>query len=148
MTPDPLIIGADCADDGALHLDLPRRQYLALCRARFAGQRVEVEIRLRKSQRSTRANRLFWALLTPWAKELGYTPEELKDELLGLLWGWEERKSPLDGSPRYVPKRARSSKLNTADFAELIDFMVMKAAETGYVMTLPDDLRAKKGRAA
>jgi len=136
-------------EHGQVRLDMPRAQYLAVCKARFAGKRVDVEIRERKSRRSLSQNALFWALLTPWAAELGYTPEELKDELLGLLWGYEEQPSPLTGEIRRVPRKARSSKLNTAEFTELIDFMVMKAAETGYVMELPDELKAaRKAKAA
>lgn len=145
---EPLVCGADCDDEGRLHLDLPRSQYQALVRARFRGQRVDVEIRARKAQRSHRQNAAFWAAVTPWARELGYEPNELKDELLGLLWGFDEHPSPLTGEVRRVPVKGRSSKLSTAEFCELMEFAVIKAAETGYVMLLPDEFRAAQRKAA
>lgn len=145
---EPFICGADCDDTGRLHLDLPVAQYRAIVRARFQGQRVDVEIRPRKSRRSGAQNAAFWAAVTPWARELGYEPVELKNELLGLLWGYDEHVSPLTGEVRRVPVKGASSKLTTAEFCELMEFAVMKAAETGYVMLLPDEFRAAQRKAA
>ena len=138
---DPVVLAGDCADDGTLHLDLPRKAVQALCAARFKGQRVDVEIRARKSQRSARQNAAFHAALTPWAKELGYHVEELKDELLGLVWGYEERVSKLTGEVQRVLVKPHTSKLTTAEFSELMEHTVMQAAQTGYVMLLPDEFK-------
>ena len=146
---EPLVLAGDCADDGTLHLDLPRKAVQALCAARFKGQRVDVEIRQRKSQRSARQNAAFHAAITPWARELGYHVEELKDELLGLVWGYEERVSKLTGEVQRVLVKPHTSKLTTAEFSELMEYAVMQAAQTGYVMLLPDEFRARqKGKAA
>ena len=74
----------DCDERGRIAFDIPAA-VTAYCRAKFAGQRVDVEIRPRKAKRSDKQNRAFHAAITPWARELGYHVEELKDELLGLV---------------------------------------------------------------
>ena len=136
----------DCDARGRIAFDVPQA-VTAYCR-RYAGQRVDVEIRPRKAKRTDRQNRLFWALLTPWARDLGYAADELKDELLALLWGTEQRPSKLTGELRQVPVKGHSSALTVAEFTELIDFMLTKAAETGYVMELPDEERAARRKDA
>jgi hypothetical protein len=128
--------------DGKLTLDHPKafKAYYQ----RFAGDEIEIDLRKRRTKRSDRQNRAFWAALTPWAHELGYEPVELKDELLGLLWGYEEVVSKLTGEVRRVPIKGRSSKLTTQEMSELYEFMAVKAAETGYVMELADEFSARK----
>lgn len=134
---------ADCEPNGRLRFDLPA-QVTAYCRATCAGQRVDVEIRPRKGRRSDRQNRAFWAALTPWAKGLGYTAVELKDELLGLLWGTEAYVSRLTGETLRRPVKGHSSRLTMGEFSELFEFMVLKAAEMGYVMPLPEEFRLSR----
>jgi hypothetical protein len=128
--------------DGTLSLD-HKAAFRAFVR-RLAGEEVELEIRKRRIKRSDRQNKAFWAALTPWAHDLGYEPVELKDELLGLLWGYEEHVSKLTGEVRRVPLKGRSSKLTTQEMSELYEFMAVKAAETGYVMELADEFNARK----
>ncbi len=136
-----------CDESGVFTLDYPE-QFRRFVAAKFKGEEIELEVRKRRTKRSDKQNRLLWALLTPWAHFLGYEPVELKDELLGLLWGYEEHISKLTGEVVRVPNKARSSRLTTAEFTELIDFMAIKAAETGYVMELPSESprRAKDAR--
>jgi hypothetical protein len=129
-------------DTGKLELD-HKAAFRAFVR-RFAGEEVVLEIHKRRTKRSDRQNRAFWAALTPWAHELGYEPVELKDELLGLLWGYEEHVSKLTGEVRRVPIKGRSSKLTTQEMSDLYEFMAVKAAETGYVMELADEFNARK----
>jgi hypothetical protein len=133
-------------DDGTLTLDAPAA-FRAFYR-RFAGDEIEVEIRKRRTKRSDRQNAAFWAAITPWAHELGYEPNELKTELMALLWGYDEVPSPLTGELRVVPTKARSSRLNTQEFCELMEFAAVKAAETGYVLLLGDEYKAAKAEAA
>lgn len=130
------------SDAGRLILDT-NAAFLAFAK-RLAGEEVELELRKRRTKRSDRQNAAFWASLTPWSHELGYEPTELKDELLGLLWGYEEHVSKLTGEVRRVPQKGRSSKLTTAEMSELYEFMAVKAAETGYVMVLADEFNARK----
>lgn len=70
---EPLVVPADVDADGVVHLDIPAAQHRAACRARFAGQRVDVEIRRRKSKRSLRANAALHAGLHEWAAYRGLT---------------------------------------------------------------------------
>ncbi len=129
-------------DAGQLTLD-----HQAVFRAfvkRFAGDEVELVVRKRRSKRSLRQNAALWAALTAWSHELGYEPTELKNELLALLWGYETVISPLTGEARIVPNKGHSSQLTTQEFSELMEFAAVKAAETGYVMELPDEFKARK----
>jgi hypothetical protein len=135
-------IGLVTEDGAKLVLDYPK-VFKAHYR-QFAGHEVVVTVKKRRANRSDRQNRAFWAALTPWAHFLGYEPVELKNELLGLLWGYEERVSKLTGETQRVPLKARSSKLTTQEMSELYEFMAMKAAETGYVMELADEFNARK----
>jgi hypothetical protein len=135
-----------CDKSGHFAFDVPAA-YKAFMRQQ-AGKELEVEIRERRSRRSDRQNRAFWAALTPWAHFLGYEPTELKNELMALLWGYEEQPSALTGEMRMVPVKGRSSKLNTQEMSELMEFAAVKAAETGYVMELPDEFKARKQQEA
>lgn len=48
----------------------------------------EIEIREYQSERSLKFNAYYWvAVITPAAKELGYTPEELHRTLCGIIYG-------------------------------------------------------------
>ena len=134
--------------DGEFRLDPIDAAKFKAYRQHFKGEECEFDFRKRRTRRSDQQNKLLWALLTPWAHFLGYEPTELKDELLGLLWGYEEHTSKLTGEVLRVPNKGRSSKLTTAEFSELIDFMAIKAAETGYVMDLPDEARTRTRTAA
>ena len=53
---EPFVCGADVCAQGLIHLDMPRQRYQAIVKARFAETRVDIEVRERKSKRSTRAN--------------------------------------------------------------------------------------------
>jgi hypothetical protein len=131
------------SEDGET-LALDHRKAFKAYYKRFAGEEVVLSIHKRRTKRSDRQNRAFWAALTPWAHELGYEPVELKDELLGLLWGYEEVVSKLTGEVRRVPNKGRSSKLTTQEMSDLYEFMAVKAAETGYVIELADEFNARK----
>jgi hypothetical protein len=131
-------------DTGKLTIDFPK-QLQAYVR-QFSGDEVEIEIRKRRTKRSERQNRAFWAALTPWAHELGYEPTELKNELMGLLWGYDEGVSKLTGEVRMVPRKCRSSKLTTKEMSDLMEFAAVKAAETGYVMVLPDEFNQRTAK--
>lgn len=128
--------------DGKLSLD-HQAAFRAYVR-RLTGEEVELEVRKRRTKRSDRLNRAFWAALVPWAHELGYEPTELKDELMALLWGYREVTSALTGEVRIVANKSRSSKLTNPEMCQLYEFMAVKAAETGYVMLLADEFNARK----
>lgn len=126
--------------DGTLRLDW-RKQFDAYL-AQFEGHEVEVEVRKRRSKRSTRQNRWMHAFLTPLAEHTGSTVEELK--LIGLiaLWGTHEVMGYT------VPVHAHTSELNTAEFSDLCAWYQQKAAEVGVLILDPDEYRAAKKKAA
>lgn len=151
----PLVVPADCDEQGVVHLDIPAAQHRALCRARFAGQRVDVEIRHRKSKRSIDQNAWMHAAFKGWSDFLGYGVDELKREMLALVFGTDEVTSPLTGEVRIALKEPHTSGLNTAQFCELMERAMVEAANTGYLIEEPDEWKkrkaaeaAKKGRAA
>lgn len=139
---EPLVLSGDVDADGTIRLDLPRTRVQALCRARFATERVDVEIRRRKSKRTDRQNRALHAAWKGWADFLGYDVDELKREVLGQVFGTVEITSPITGRVEHVPVEPHTSKLDTAQFAELMDRAVEIAARTGYVLLLPDEYLA------
>lgn len=146
---EPFVCGADCDEKGVIHMDMPMAQHRAIVRARFAGKRVDVEVRERKSRRTDLQNRAYHAAITPWAHELGMGVDELKRDLLGLMWGYGEPKvSRLTGEEYRLPIKPHTSRLTTAEFAALMDFTIMTAAKTGYVMLAPDEFRTQQQKAS
>ena len=153
---EPILLPGDVDVDGALHLDLPRKVVQALCRARFAaGARVELEIRPRKSKRSERANAALHAGLSGWGASKGLTGavlrewvEDRKDDLLALCWGYVVRQNQLTGEVTQKLAKPHTARLTVEEFAELFDVALVEAAKDGYLWTLPEEIRAKRGRAA
>jgi hypothetical protein len=129
-------------------LDFPN-VYRAYLRRFPADTELEVELRRRSSKRTLRQNNAFWALITPWAHELGVDPDDLKRDLLGLTFGMKEIVSGITGEVRQVPVQPHSSHLSVADFCTLIDRTMELAAGAGYVMEAPAErLAAPKAEAA
>lgn len=93
----------------------------------LAGQTVV--IRERKAQRSVQANARYWALLTVAARELGY------DDVEELHEGIAQKLLPLPTLADGLPRRRRTPKLNTKEFAEYTD-----AVERFFRMELNLDL--------
>ena len=141
--PRPAAFAGDCDATGRITFDEPKA-VTAYCRAKFAGKRVDVEIRERKSQRSHEQNRWLHAAFAGWADHLGYGVDELKREVLALVFGTDEIRSPLTGAVCSILREPHTSALNTAQFAELMDRALILAAETGYLIEEPDEFRARR----
>lgn len=121
--------------------------------ASLEGKRVELDVKVHRSQRSTAQNRWLWgpgytALLNAILEEQGYDhhertedlKEQLHEELLKQRFGTKTVPSLTGGPPVSVPN-CRSSKLNTKEFADFMEWLVRYAATTyGVVLELPDDL--------
>jgi hypothetical protein len=153
MRADPTVFTGHVDAMGRIHLDF-RAQQIAFCKARLAGQCVEVEVRPQATKRSDRQNRALWALLQSWAKERGWQPDELKDVMLGIAFGHIEKTAPVTGEVRLVLAKPHSSHLSVFEFCHLIEEVLRVAAEDGVVLMAPDEYRKakeaaeKKGRAA
>lgn len=143
MSHDPALFLGTVNDDGRLSLDFPS-QFRAYCRAKFSGQSVEVEIHPQATKRSGRQNRALWALVSPWARERGWSPDELKDVMLGIAFGHLEAVAPVTGEIRKVLAKPHSSTLSVFEFCHLIEEVLRVAAEDGVVLQAPDEYRRAK----
>lgn len=123
------------------HLPLfVRRQITGLLSRVKDGTDIVIEMFEKPTRRSAAQNDAFHAMIRPWAKEEGHDIDELKRDLLGIIFGWDE--SPL-GESR-VPREPRTSTLTTAQFSELVERTVQIAAECGVVLQLPDEYRSSR----
>lgn len=83
----------------------------------------------------------FHAMIAPWAKQCGYTLPELKQYLLGEIWGWTV--SQIDGKPILV--EPSTAKLSKAKYSELIEESMRIAAEKDDVYLIaPNEWREMK----
>jgi hypothetical protein len=146
---DPFVSSGAIDADGILHLDLPRKQRQAIAKARFAGQRVDVEIRARKDKRSVRANAALHAGLTEWARHRGLAGaaatafvEAAKDDLLGLCWGYIVSQNIFTGEITKRLVEPHTASLSVEKFSTLFEIAIMEAAKDGHIWTLPDEFKA------
>lgn len=139
----PSVFLARIGPDGTIGFDFPRQQ-IAYCRSKFAGECVEVEVRLQASKRSNRQNRALWALIGEWAKERGHEPDDLKDVMLGIAFGHLEHVMPITGEIRQVLAKPHSSRLNVHEFCHLIEEVLRVAADDGVFLLAPDEYRKAK----
>ena len=140
MSAIPAFIGL--VQDGKLHLDY-RAQFDAYLR-RFEGDEVEVEVRKRRSKRSTAQNAYWWSVVVPTlAEHTGYTRDEMHEALKAKFLSAEDLSLGLT-------KIGSTAKLNTQDFADLVDRVVLWAAESlGVIVPPPEpDARKRTKRAA
>lgn len=123
------------------HLNpLVRRQLAGLLAKVKDGTDVVIELHAVERRRTAAQNDYFWAAIVPWAKDEGHNPDDLKRDILGTVFGWKD--SPL-GETR-VPLKPSSSSLTVEEFSELIERMVEIAADTGYIIQLPQEYKSAK----
>ena len=114
-------IGLDVRD-GRLAANI--RQGIADFIAQFDGDRIDLTIKRHKSQRSRDQNAYWWAVpVAILAEHCGYEPEQMHYAILGQWRGYIEG---LGG--QQIPRCVSSSKLNTAEFTELIEWVQRWAA--------------------
>ena len=139
-------------ETGALRFEFSRQQE-AYCLHTFgAGACVDVEIREHREKRTDRQNRAMWALLNEWCKaaDQGWRPDDLKEAVLGEVFGRVEVTMPLTGEVRTVPAKSSSSRLNVSEFIQVIDAILELAATSQPPVWLmaPDEYRQAKEQAA
>ncbi len=139
--PTPVFYG-NCDSEGRLSLDRPGD--LKRHQKGYAGQRVELTLKARKSKRSIDQNSWLWGIAHPLlAEHLGYDEHEherLHYDMLALRFGTVAVTPLLKGAaPRIVPAKT-SSELNTAEFSDYMEWYVRTAAsEFGCVIPLPNE---------
>ena len=99
------------------------------------GQQVLVDIRVKGTKRSADQNAAFHAMIAPWAHEDGHDIDDLKRDLLGIVFGWAE--SPLSETRR--PLKPHTSALTVSEFSTLMERTAEIAAKSGYVLQLPGE---------
>lgn len=135
---------------GKIVFDFPAQliAYLKHLYAKTGDGAISARFYPLRSQRSDRQNRAFHALVTPWAKERGWTVDQLKDVLLGIAFGTIETVAPVTGEVTRVLAEPHSAQLDVTQFAHLIEEVLRVAAEDGYWLQAPDEYRLAKEAAA
>jgi hypothetical protein len=123
------------------HLNpLVRRQLTGLLAKVKDGTDIVLELFEVPTRRTAAQNDGFHAMITPWARDEGHNVDELKRDLLGVIFGWVG--SPL-GDTR-VPLKPSTSGLTVTEFSELITRSADIAASHGYILQLPSEYKEAK----
>jgi len=131
--------------DGKLQLSA-QQAFRAHLKQFADGDDVEITIQPMRRRRTKAQNAAFYAaLLAPWAEQEGHDIDDLKRDLLGTIFGWSEKKSPLTGQP--VPLKPHTSDLTVEEGSIFIDRTLQIAAECGVFLMAPDEHKERsKGR--
>lgn len=107
------------------------------------GDEIVIKVVKRRSQRSTEQNSYWWAVVIPLLSEhCGYTHDEMHEALKAKFLSQEDL-------TRGLVKIGSTAKLEPGPFAELVDKVILWAAEDlGVVIPLPDKRWRQKGKAA
>lgn len=147
MSADPSVFLGRVDENGVIRLDFPQRQR-AYCKAKMAGQCVDVIITPQGELKSRLQEKGFHAMITPWARESGQAIDSLKRDLLGEIFGWQEHVNTITGEVRMELREPHTSKLSRAKYSELIERSADIAAECGFILELPHEYRERKEREA
>ena len=99
------------------------------------GSELEVIIRKRKSQRSSQQNRYYFGCVVKLIGEYcGYDTDDMHEALAMKFLRIED--CPITGAPR----RKRTPKTNTAEFANYVDQCIRFGAELGVVIPEPQQV--------
>lgn len=103
---------------------------------RLAGKRVDVTVKVHREKRSDRQNRWWWGVAVEMlAEECGYDRESMHYALVAKCFG-----TTYDDRIGLEVPNARSSRLTTKQFSELMEWVVVFAAtELGVTLPLPDE---------
>lgn len=116
----------------------------AYLRGQLKGQHIVGQFYAHRAKRSQRQNKGFHAMVWPWAKAEGHRIEDLKDDLLGVVFGYLEVTSLVTGEVKQVLAEPHTSTLSVGQFCELIDRTLEIAAEHGVILFAPDEYRRAK----
>lgn len=123
-------------DADAKALDPKVRRQIADYIATFAGETIDVDVRLHKSQRSLSQNARYWALLSVGADSIWgdrSQAETLHEEIAHLLLALP----PCEKTG--LRRRMRTPKLNTAEFTVYMDRVAEKLIELGADLSAWDE---------
>jgi len=100
-------------------------------------QNLEIIVRKKRKGRSAAQNRLWWLYMNIMSKELGYTKDEMHS-ICGCKFLMREKVNEDTGE--VLPYIESTTKLTTVQFMELVDELVMWAAEVFSIrLPLPEE---------
>lgn len=138
-------------ETGDLEFEFGAQQRAFCLKTYGAGACLDVEIREHREKRTDRQNRALWALLTEWCVQAdqGWRVDDLKDVMLGRVFGTVERVMPVTGEIVKVNAEPHSSKLGVSKFCQLIEGILETAAmsEPSIYLMAPDEYRRAKEQA-
>ena len=143
MSQDKAIFTGTVDSEGRIHLDFPSQQR-AFCKKKHAGEAVDVIIAPAGLAKSRLQESGFHAMISPWAREEGHRIDDLKDDLLRVVFGQMERINPITGEISMVLREPHTSKLSRAQYSELIERTLDIAAECGVILVAPNEYRERK----
>lgn len=146
MSQDAAVFVGKVDSEGRVALDFPAQQR-AYCKAKLAGQCVDVIIAPQGHAKTRAQEAGFHAMITPWAREEGHRIDDLKRDLLRSVFGEMEHTNPLTGEVSMVLREPHTSKLNRAQYCELIERSMELAAECGVVLIAPNEYRELQEKA-
>lgn len=101
-----------------------------------------------RDKRSDRQNRAMWALLHAWCQEAnqGWRPDDLKDAVMGEVFGTIEVTMPITGEIKRVLAKPHTSTLNVTEFCQVIEAILELAAtsEPAVFLHAPSEYYAAK----
>lgn len=105
-----------------------------------------------RTKRSDRQNRAMWALLHAWCREAnqGWRPDDLKDAVMGIVFGHIEVTQPITGEVMKVLAKPHTSTLTVSEFCEVVEAILELAAtsEPSVFLESPDEYRKAKEQMA
>jgi hypothetical protein len=120
---------------GLLVLEKPK-DYNRAVRA-LAGKHVELTIKKRRTKRTDPQNRFYFGVVVKLlAEHCGYERDEMHEALAMRFLRIED--CPITGAPR----RKRTPKTDTQEFAQYLDSCIRLAAEQGVVIPDPREVAA------
>lgn len=133
-----------CIDaDGRVSFAHPK-QARAWLKHKHAGEVIVAQFYPHRTKRSDRQNRGFHAMIGPWAKDHGHRIDDLKDDILGAVFGYLESVNLLTGEVKRVLAEPHTSRLTMAQFCRLIDETLELAAGNGVILQAPDEYRRQR----
>lgn len=147
MSADPAVFVGAVDREGRVKLDFPGQQR-AYCKAKLAGQCVDVIIAPQGVLKTRLQECGFWVMIAPWARDGGHNPDDLKNDLLREIFGLREHVNPVTGEVVMGLREPHTSKLSRARYSQLIERTLDIAAGCGYILEAPGEYKRRKEQEA
>jgi hypothetical protein len=143
MSRDQAVFVGRVDGEGRIRLDFPEQQR-AYCRRKLAGQCIDVIVAPQGHAKTRSQECGFHSMIAPWARDEGHRIDDLKRDLLRAIFGEQEHTNPITGEVTMVLREPHTSKLNRAQYRELIERTLDIGAECGVVLIAPNEYKELK----